>query len=99
MQKVDDGHDTATSAPLDAPWLIDHVDPSNTSGCPSRSTATHMVGDEHDTSIRRSFKAPVECVWNDVHEWPLNVATVLGEPGIPPAPTAAQKWTVGQETS
>jgi hypothetical protein len=32
------------------------------------------------------------------HEWPSNVATVLGAPTVPLAPTAAQKVTVGHDT-
>jgi len=64
-----------------------------------RFTATHSVGVGHDRSIRRSLRAPVEEVWNADHDLPLNVPTVLGPPGVPLAPTAAQKVIVGQETS
>ena len=98
-QNDDDGHDTESSPFVSAFWLVDHVVPSKESACPLRFTATHMVGIEHDTSMSRSVSAPVEVVWTVDHEWPLNVPTVLDEPGVPLAPTAAQKVTVGQETS
>jgi hypothetical protein len=60
-------------------------------------TATQNVDDAHDTPISRSSRVPVVDTCVDDHEWPLYVATVLGLPGIPLAPTAAQNDVVGHE--
>jgi hypothetical protein len=60
--------------------------------------ATQNWGVEHDTLNNRSLSVPVEVVLYVVQEWPLNVTKALGFPGIPLAPTAAQKVDVGHET-
>ena len=93
------GQDTENNPLVSTLRLPDHLLPSKVSVCPLRFTATHSVGVGHDRSIRRSLRVPVEEVWNVDHDLPLNVPTVLGPPGAPLAPTAAQKVVVGQETS
>jgi hypothetical protein len=93
-----DGHDTEINPFATTPRLADHLVPSKISVCPLRFTATQNDSVAHDTSISRSLTVPAEGVWNVDQEWPLNVPIVLG-PGIPFAPTVAQKVTVGQEIS
>jgi len=99
MQNDVDGHDTEINPFANLPRLADHLVPSKVSVCPFRFTATQNDSVAHETSISRSLTVPAGRVWNVDHEWPLNVPTVLGPPGIPLAPTVAQKATVGQETS
>jgi hypothetical protein len=93
------GHDTESKPPAITLRLGDHCAPPNVSVCPFRFTATQAVGVEHDTSMSRSLTAPDDGGWNEVHDAPSKVATVLEPPGIPLAPTVAQKATVGQEIS
>jgi hypothetical protein len=52
----------------------------------------------HDTSIKRSSRAPVVEVCFEVQARPLNVVMVLGLPGNPLAPTATQNLVVTHET-
>jgi hypothetical protein len=99
MQNDGDGQDSDTASSKAFPPLVDHLAPSNVRDVPSRFTAAQNDGVEQDTSMNRSLAAPVVEVWNVDHVWPLKVPTVLEPPGVPLAPTVAQKVTVGHETS
>jgi len=98
MQNLDAAHETAISDFGPLPWLAVHFFPLNAKIWPSKFEAMQNRGVVHETLSKRSLRTRVEVVLYVVQERPLNVTRALGLPGMPLAPTAAQKVDVGHET-